>query len=208
MAFSPKGKRLAVTHYNGVSLWWTVSKDSEAVKLPWKGSHLNAIWHPDGKILITALQENSLHGWRLSDMNEMRMEGYAAKARSMGFSAKGRYLATSGAPQVICWPFFGGGPWGETPLTLGAGELRLVTRVAPHPRDDLIAAGHDDGMIILAPLDGRSMEVMIHPPIATQGAGVTGLVWNEAGDCLYVGLENGAVMLFTLDSVKQAVVHA
>jgi WD40 repeat protein len=141
-------------------------------------------------------------------MNEMRMEGYAAKIHSMAFTAKGKYLATSGAPQVICWPFFGGGPWGKTPLTLGAGEMRLVTRVAPHPRDELVAAGHDDGMIYLAPLDGRSLEIMIHPPVAAHGAAVTGLVWNGAGDCLYAALENGAVMLFTLDSVKQAVVPA
>jgi len=207
MAFSPNGKRLAASHYNGVSLWWTNAKESVPVKLSWKGSHLGVIWQPEGKIVLTSLQENALHGWRLSDNNEMRMQGYAAKIHSMAFTAKGKYLATSGAEQVICWPFFGGGPWGKTPLTLGGSDARLVTRVAAHPKDELVAAGYDDGMIVMAPLDGR-MEVMIHPPMAATGAAVVGLVWNGAGDCLFAALENGYVMLFTIESVRKAVAHA
>lgn len=204
LTFSPNGKRLAASHYNGVSLWWTNAKDHTPAKFAWKGSHLNLIWHPDGKILLSALQENALHGWRLADNNEMRMEGYAAKVHSMGFTAKGRHLATSGASEVVCWPFFGGGPWGKTPLTLGGRDGRLVTRVAPHPKDELVAAGYDDGMIMLAPMDGR-IEILIHPPVALQGAGVTGLAWNGAGDCLFAGLANGALLLFTLKSVNRAV---
>ena len=128
-------------------------------------------------------------------------------AQSVKRNAKARYLATSGAEQVICWPFFGGGPWGKTPLTLGGREARLVTRVAPHPKDEMVAAGYEDGMIILGPLDGR-MEMLIHPPVAKSGAGVVGLAWNSAGDCLFAALENGSLMLFTVESVKNAVTHA
>jgi WD40 repeat protein len=207
LAFSPNGKRLAASHYDGVSLWWTASKDPSPTKLIWKGSHLGTIWQPDGKIVLTALQESALHGWRLSDNNEMRMQGYATKIRSMDFTVKGRYLATSGAEQVICWPFFGGGPWGKTPLTLGGREMRIVTQVASHPNDELVAAGYDDGMVMLSPLDGR-MEMMIHAPVAAKGAAVTGLAWNGSGDCLFAALENGMLLLFTIDSVKRSVTHA
>ena len=97
LAFSPNGKRLAASHYNGVSLWWTNAKQTLPIKLVWKGSHLGLLWHPDGKTVMTSLQENALHGWRLADNAEMRMQGYAAKIHSMAFTAKGRYLATSGA---------------------------------------------------------------------------------------------------------------
>ena len=208
LAFAPNGKRLAASHYNGISLWWTQSKDSTPVRLEWKGSHLGLVWHPDGKTVLTSLQEPALHGWRLADNKEMQMQGYAAKIHSMEFTAKGRYLATAGAEQAICWPFFGGGPWGKTPVTLGGGgEGRLVTRVAAHPKDELIAAGYDDGMVILAPFDGR-MEMMIHPPVAAKGAAVAGMVWNGAGDCLFVALENGYLLLFTIDSVKRSIAHA
>ena len=203
LAFSPNGKRLAASHYNGVSLWWVNAKEAVPAKLNFKGSHLPIAWHPDGKILVTAMQENSLHGWRLADSAEMQMQGYATKIHSLAFTARGRYLATSGAEQAICWPFFGGGPWGKAPLTLGGNDGRLVTRVAPHPKDELVAAGYEDGMIILAPLDGR-MEVMIHPPLALKGASVIGLTWNAAGDCLFAALENGSLLLFTLASVGKA----
>jgi len=207
IGFSPNGKRLAASHYNGASLFWTNSKDANPTILNWKGSHLGLIWHPDGKMLITAMQENALHGWRLSDNAEMQMQGYASKVRSMDFTAKAKYLATSGAEQVICWPFFGGGPWGKTPLTLGGSDGRLVTHVAAHPKDEMLAAGYENGMIILAPLDGR-MEMLINPPLADKGAAVTGLAWNGAGDCLFVALENGYLLLFTVDSVKKSVAHA
>ena len=65
LAFSPNGKRLAASHYGGVSLFWANAENAAPVKLPWKGSHLGIIWHPDGKAVITALQENALHGWNL-----------------------------------------------------------------------------------------------------------------------------------------------
>jgi WD40 repeat protein len=109
LSFSPNSKRLAASHYNGVSLWWTKAKENVPTMLEWKGSHLNTLWSSDGKNILTSLQEGALHGWRMADMNEMRMQGYAAKIHSMAFTTKGRYLATSGAMEIVCWPFFGGG---------------------------------------------------------------------------------------------------
>ncbi|MEJ0062226.1 MAG: WD40 repeat domain-containing protein [Alphaproteobacteria bacterium] len=204
MAFSPNGKRLAASHLNGVSLWWTNAKEQKPVVLPWKGSHLAVAWHPDGKIVMTAMQESALHGWRLADMNEMRMQGYAGKISAMRFSPRGRYLFTSGAAQAIGWPFFGGGPWGKAPIAIGTDRGMLASEVAPHPKDDIVAIGSQDGMIELAPTDGRPA-VMIHPPVAEQGSAVTGLAWNSAGTCLFAALESGYLMLFTIDSVANAV---
>ena len=62
-------------------------------------------------------------------------------------------------------------------------------------------------MVVLAPFDGR-MEMLIHPPVAKKGAGVVGLCWNGTGDCLFAALENGLLLLFTIDSVKKSIVHA
>ena len=223
LAFSPNGKRLAVSHYNGVSLWGVnvltravaVARSAEQSRennaaptiFAWKGSHLDLIWSPDGKALLTSMQDCALHGWQLSDGKEMRMQGYAAKIRSMGFTARGKYLATSGADQIICWPFSGGGPWGKAPLTLGEPDTRLVTQVAPHPKDEMVAGGYNDGMVVMAPLDGR-MEIVINPPSVTDKSPVNGLVWNAAGDALFASSESGTLMLFTIDSVRNAIVQA
>ncbi len=207
LSFSPNGKRLAISHYNGVSLWWMNAKDTTPTPLAWKGSHLDIIWSPDGKALLTGMQDCALHGWQLADNKEMRMEGYASKIRSMGFTARSKFLATSGAEQVICWPFSGGGPWGKPPLTLGGTDGRLVTHIAPHPKDDMVAAGYSDGMIVLAPLDGR-MEIMINTPSAAPSSAINGLVWNAAGDALFAASESGTILLFTIASVRKALVQA
>ncbi len=62
------------------------------------------------------MQENALHGWQIADGSDMRMSGYPAKTRSIAWTAKGRYLATSGANAAILWPFhFKDGPMGKEP---------------------------------------------------------------------------------------------
>jgi WD40 repeat protein len=205
LAFSPNGKRLAISHYNGISLLWVNAKDRETTFLPWKGSHLDLIWTPDSKMVLSSMQEGALHGWDLSnpsDIKEMQMQGYTTKIHSMGFTSGGKFLATSGADQIICWPFTGGGPWGKPPLTLGGSETRLVTTVAPHPRDPVVAAGYDDGMLILAPLDGR-MEIMLYPPDSTEGSKFVSTVWSGDGSGLFAAQENGSLLLYTLASLRR-----
>ena len=42
--------------------------------LEWKGSHIDVTWSPDGRFVVTSMQENALHGWRLRpDKGHMRM---------------------------------------------------------------------------------------------------------------------------------------
>ena len=61
LAFAPKGFRLAIAHYNGVSLWFP-NAQSAPETLTWKGSHLGAIVSPDGRFVVTSMQEPMLHG--------------------------------------------------------------------------------------------------------------------------------------------------
>ena len=113
LAFAPKGLRLAVARYDGVTLWWA-GTEAEPAMLEWKGAHIGVAFSPDGRYVVTAMQENALHGWRLDDGKDMRMSGYPAKPRSLSWSAKGRFLATSGANAAILWPFhFKEGPIGQ-----------------------------------------------------------------------------------------------
>src|SRR5580658_368596 len=99
LAFLPKGFRLAVAHYNGASLWFPNAPQAAPEKLEWKGSHLGATVSPDGRFVVTTMQEPMLHGWRLIDRQHMRMSGYAARVTSVDWSVGGRWLATSGASQ-------------------------------------------------------------------------------------------------------------
>ena len=55
LAFNSKGKRLAVAHYGGVTLWWTATLGQTPKRLEWRGSHIGVSWSPDGTHLMTAM---------------------------------------------------------------------------------------------------------------------------------------------------------
>ena len=188
VAFDAKGKRVAASHYNGVTLWFTGAKVDTPRVLEWKGSHTGVALHPGGEACVSAMQENSLHGWRLPDGQHMRMSGYPSKTRSMSFSRTGKWLATSGADSVVLWPFFGGGPMGKAPTELAGGDSGvLCTRVACHPGQDMVAAGFSDGLVVLA--DIGSERIL---PVAAPGRGaVSTLAWNGDGTRLALGTETG-----------------
>jgi WD40 repeat protein len=187
LAFAPKGFRLAVAHYNGATLWFPNAAGADPETLVWRGSHLSTTFSPDGRFLITAMQEPTLHGWRLSDRKDMRMQGYAGRVRSLAWTADGKWLASSGATQLILWPFQAkDGPMGKTPQMLAPGGTQVEV-VACHPTQGVVAVGYADGLILLVRLpDGA--EVLARKPGA---APVTGLCWNRNGALLAFGTEDG-----------------
>ncbi len=187
IAFDAKGKRIAASHYNGASLWFVASKEDKPRALEWKGSHTGVLISPDGTHVVTSMQENTLHGWRLSDGQHMRMAGYPAKTKSFGFTAKGRWLATAGADCVVLWPFFGGGPMGKAPTELAGGDGVLCTMVACHPTQEVVAAGFGDGLVLIA--DVASGRVV--PVAAPRGSAVSALAWDDVGGQLAFGTEAG-----------------
>ncbi|HEV7383927.1 MAG TPA: WD40 repeat domain-containing protein, partial [Phenylobacterium sp.] len=148
LAFEPKGRRLAAATYGGVWLWYARIEAQKPAKLGWAGSHVACAWSPDGKFLISAMQENQLHGWRVADEKNMRRGGYPAKPRSLAFLSKGSLMATSGANGVVVWPFAGAtGPMGKQAAEVGYDEAALVTQVAGTPGLNWVAAGLDDGRV-------------------------------------------------------------
>ena len=121
----------------------------QPTELHWDGAHTGITFSPDGNFLVTTMQENALHGWKLADSKHMRMTGYPAKVKSLSWSAKGKWLASSGAPAAIVWPFQGkDGPMGKAPLELGTRGNAMVTAVACHPSQDIAAIGYADGMVM------------------------------------------------------------
>jgi WD40 repeat protein len=187
LAFLPKGLRLAVAHYNGASLWFPNAPQAAPEKLEWKGSHLGATVSPDGRFVVTTMQEPMLHGWRLADGKHMRMSGYAARVTSFGWTAGGRFLATSGSTQLILWPFqTKDGPMGKQPRLLAPSEHRVAI-VACHPRQDIVAAGYGDGLVLFVRLEDGA-EILAKTPGT---APVSALAWSADGLLLAFGTENG-----------------
>ncbi len=193
LSFAPKGLRLAVARYDGVSLWW-VNAAAPPTELTWKGAHIGAEFSPDGRFVVTVMQESALHGWRLPEGAHLRMTGYAAKPRSLSWAARGRHLATSGADAAIVWPFhFKEGPQGKQPLQLGARDA-LVTRVACHPSEELVAIGYRDGVVAIGPFDEGDGS-LLRPP---GGSPLSALAWDAPGHRLAFGTEDGAAGVIDL----------
>ena len=186
LAFLPKGFRLAMAHYNGATLWFPNALQAEPERLEWKGSHLGATVSPDGHFLVTTMQEPVLHGWRLSDGEHIPMSGYDARVRSLSWSAGGEWLATSGATQLVLWPFHGkDGPMGKTPLLLTPTDYRIDV-VACHPRKAVVAAGYGNGLILLTRIDNA---IILAKNVGD--APVSALAWSADGLLLAWGTEGG-----------------
>jgi len=191
LALDSKGKRVAASHYNGCSLWFVAAKTDSPRFMEWKGSHTGVILHPLADAVVTSMQENSLHGWRLADGQHMRMSGYPSKTESMSFTRSGKWLATSGAESIVLWPFFGGGPMGKTPTELAGGDNVTCTRVACHPQHEAVAAGFSDGLVALADINtGR-----ILPAVPPGHGPVSALAWSADGSRLALGTESGFAAL-------------
>jgi len=194
LAFLPKGFRLAIAHYNGATLWFPNAPQAAPERLEWKGSHLGATVSPDGRFLVTTMQEPMLHGWRLVDRQHMRMSGYSARVMSLDWSTGGRWLATSGANQIILWPFSTKeGPMGKQPRLLAPAEPRVGV-VACHPRQDIVAAGYGDGMVLIVRIEDGA-EILAKQP---GDAPVTALAWSADGLLLAWGAEDGSAGIVDL----------
>jgi WD40 repeat protein len=187
LAFAPKGFRLAIAHYNGATLWFPNAAGATPQTLEWKGSHLGVTFSPDGKFLVTTMQESALHGWRIADGQHMRMTGYSARVRSFGWTAGGTFLATSGSEQLILWPFDGkDGPMRRQPKMLSPSQARVAV-VACHPRQPVVATGYADGAVLLVRIDdGALIEAR-----QADGQPIGALGWDGHGQSLAFGTEAG-----------------
>jgi WD40 repeat protein len=187
LAFDPKGRRLAAATYGGVALWYARIADQKPVMLRWAGSHVGLAFSPDGRFLISAMQEAALHGWRLADAKDMRMGGYPGKIHSLAFLEKGLWLATAGANGVVLWPFSGAnGPMGKQAAEIGSDQRTLVARVAGSPDGTLLAAGLADGRVWARDLASEKITMIkadTGPPISALAVlGRETLAWgDEAG---------------------------
>ena len=189
LSFEPNGRRFAAAHYNGVTLSWASNPTSRRKLLEWTGAHLGVIWSKDARFVVTFMQESALHGWRLQDGNHFRMTGYPAKIRALSFDATGDWLATSGAPEIVCWPFrTQNGPIGQSGHVVG-GLGTPSSVVACHPQRPIVAGASLEGEVALYALNGQGRPILVDPG---QGVRTTMLAWSPDGRYLIFGDENGS----------------
>ena len=196
LAFDPKGLKLAAATYGGALVWYARIAEQKPIALKWAGIHTDVLWSPDGKFLVTALQDAQLHGWRLSDAKDMRMGGYPAKVKSMGFMSNGALLATSGANGVVLWPFSGPtGPMNREAAEVAYDEASLVARVACCGQ--VLTGGREDGRLFGLHLTTSR----VAPLRAATGIPITALAISPDGKRLAFGDEDGSAGVSDLPSL-------
>ena len=192
IAFDAKGKRLAVAHYGGVTLWERRERRWKSSKLDWKGFHGAVTFSPDGKYVVTAMQEKALHGWRLRDKGDLAVAGYPAKIKSFAWIGDTPHLATSGADEAICWPFDGThDPLDRSPVCVAHGGKQAATCVQALAKENAVFAGFRDGAVLLAELDESKDAIVLK---GTKGAEVTAIAVTDTLSHLLVGEEKGHIL--------------
>ena len=192
LAFDDQGRRLACAHYNGASVWALDDKAGASAKpqmLGWKGSHLAVRFAPGGRFLVTVMQENSLHGWRLADGANMRMAGYPTRPKSLSFARNGQWMASSGAEGVVLWPFKDkDGPMGKSGEVL-APRPSVVTAVAFHPESDVVLAGYSDGCVVMTRRGQTALVVVRRPKPGV----IAAVAWSAGGQHVAYATEGGII---------------
>ena len=183
LAFSPDGRCLAVAHSGGVTLWPATGLPR---KLNWNGYHRALAWSPDGRYLVTGMQENALHGWRVADGGDIEMGGYPGQPLSLSFSHDGRYLATSGGSRPVCWGFDPPGG-ADQPVECGIPSKTPVSCLSCHPQQSLIAVGYHNGAVVLSQ-PGSDEGLFVK---GSGGGAVNALVWAGDGSRLAFGTQDG-----------------
>lgn len=193
LCFDERGKRIAASHYGGVSLIDLESGDIDR-RLTWKGAHIGVTWSPCGRYVVTATQEKELHGWDLVTLKDFRMGGYPRKTHQMAWTADGEMLACSGADVVTAWSFAGSGPSGRPPVEIGFVFGAMVSAVAAHPHLNLVAGGFTSGNVLVG-ATGKGEALVAQ---ARTGHGISGLAWSPCGTRLVAIDRVGAASLFAL----------
>lgn len=186
LQFNHDGSLLAISRYDGVALWNTAEKKLSE-ELAQKGAHLNLSWSPDDQYLVTTTPDKEIHCWEMATKTSFRMRGYPSKIRSLCWTADQKHLAAAGADSVTIWPFVNGNPSGKPPYEFGYSFKGTVTEVSAHPSDSLIAAGYDNGTVLIGRyLKGEAIIVR-----SASNEKISALAWSDDGNNLFVGTEAG-----------------
>jgi len=198
LAFDRKGGRLAVSHYGGVTVWSREARGWKSSALLWAGSHNAVSFSPDDRFVMTRMQENSLHGWRLRDKTDLRMSGYANKVKAWAWAGSLPWLATSGAEEAILWPFDGAqGPMGREPLQIAWGGRGHVTAIFALPGHEAVLAGYSSGAVVFSEIDEFAEPRAVKRPT---GAPITLLAVTPVSRWLLAADEQGGVLWAPLGS--------
>ncbi|MGI9417383.1 MAG: WD40 repeat domain-containing protein [Geminicoccaceae bacterium] len=196
LAFSPDGQQLAVACDGCVTRWNIVGNPEKIGDLtPCEGPACLA-WSHDRTRLAVGQQAGGVAIWHPGDDDAIQLPDYPAPVRSLAWSSGDHHLITSGAFRIIAWPTNPLKTNGHAPQSLDTGKpsLAAVETIAPHPERSLVAAGYENGMLIIAQI-GKPDELILK----TEGQGAIGsLGWSASAGFIAIGSNQGLAAIIEL----------
>ena len=186
LAFSPKGLRVAIAHYGGVTLWFPNAAAAPET-FAWKGSHLDVTFSPDGRFLVTAMQEADL-AWlaacRRQGHAHVRLFGEGAlDGLDRGWQGPCDLRLRTAHPLAFRQQ---GRPDGQA-----AAHARALSAAGRRgrvpPKQEIVAVGFEDGLIMLCRIEDGA-EILAKKP---GSAPVSAIAWSADGAKLAFGTEDG-----------------
>ncbi len=190
-AWAPDGATLAASHFGGVRLFDQTGDLRE--ELGYDVAVRALTWSPDGRWLVVANQDASVHIWDRARADELHMRGYEEPVRALAFDRASRWLATNGGPAAFVWDCGGPGPRDRTPVMLE--HEASVGAVAFQRRSGLLATASEDGEVVL-----WSPERMLprRARVRLEAGAPTLLAWSPDDRLLAVGGAGGGVEVFAV----------
>lgn len=193
LAVSPAGGVLAVGYAGGVSLW-DLDQGGEPANIAWPGGNRAMAFSPDGKYLACANQDRAVHVLDLDAQNVFTLAGLPASAAQLAWTGDSKFLVTTGAGAVLMWPVpecFSDRP---APLVAAPQEEAALAAVAVNPAIPFLAAGFDNGRVILVEtvrLAALDLDHQFAAPVSC-------LAWSRDGRRLVCADEEGEVVALDL----------
>lgn len=187
ISFSPSAMEVAVSHYDGITIWPTENK-ADGRTLSWKGSIIGVSWSPNGQYVVASTQDREIHIWDLVSGKDFRFGGFKGKVRQISWTSCSSYMVTTGSDVIAAWPL-AGDPGAFPPQEIGYVFAANVNSIAIGERIDRLAGGFTDGSILIG--NARNGEALI----ARNGNGseITDMVWNNEQNELLFGTRDGVI---------------
>ena len=193
IAFFKNSNLLAISHYNGVSLW-DYTKLAQPEVLSWRGSVIGVSISPDERYVAAPTQDREVHVWDLVTGKDYRLGGYQRKVNTIGWTTDAPFLYSTGADVLVAWGL-GSDPGTLPPLEIGYAFAQTVSAILPTSHSVAMPAGYTDGSIILGEAKKGTAKI-VRP---ASGAAVTVMAEGPGGAFAF-GTAKGDVGVFRLQT--------